>query len=212
MGKLVIVDECLVPRRLAWLYYVGPDSFAMLRGFRSTLRFQFDVSSTRIYERKILWDYTGDPIRCYSEWMVKKPVSRFSDMFWTIRFLGYCAKATKEGNFSLELYGEVKHTFEPSNWFLKYVWLLYGYLFYNQIRESYTKICRDYLNGFMNWTKEKYGLKTVDAPESSLEQMLEDQEAEKIRRMAMGARGAHAAPHPAMQPKEASQAPEEKHQ
>jgi hypothetical protein len=205
MGKFVIVDECLIPRRLAWLYYEGPDSFAFLKGFRATLRFQFDVSSTRIHERKLLWDYTGDPIRCYSEWFIRKEVSRFSEINWTLRFLGYAAKATKDGNFSLEVYGEVKHKFEPSNWLLKYVWLLYNYLFYNKIRDSYMILCRDYLNNFLNWGKEKYGMKTVDTAEASLEEMLREQETEKIRRMAQGAAKSHPA-------REAAESPKEMHQ
>ncbi|MFH0956941.1 MAG: hypothetical protein V1813_03690 [Candidatus Aenigmatarchaeota archaeon] len=205
MGKLVIVDECLIPRRFGWLYYEGPDSFSFLKGFRGTLRFQFDVSSTRIHERKLLWDYTGDPIRCYSEWFIRKEVSRFSEINWTLRFLGYSAKATREGNFSLELYGEVKHTFDPSNWLMKYVWLFYNYLFYNKIRDSYTVLCRDYLNNFLNWAKEKYGMRTVDTPEASLEEMLQEQETEKIRRMAQGAHRGHEA-------KEAGEAPKEMHQ
>ncbi len=180
MGKLVIIDECLVPRRLSWLYYKGPDSIGFLKNFRKTLRFQFDVSTTRCYEKKLLWDYTGDPIRYYDEWLVKKEVSRFTNLIFTIRALGYVSKAKQDGDFSLELYGEVNTSFDPNNWYMKYVWLLYNYLFYGKMRENYIITCRDYLNNFLNWCKEKYGMKTVTTSEATLEEMLEEQQSAKL--------------------------------
>jgi hypothetical protein len=184
MGKLVIVDECLIPRRIAWLYYKGPNPTDFLKNFRTTLRFQLDVSTTRSFERKFLWDYTADPIRFYDEWETRKELSRFTEMWISIRALGFVSKAKKDGDFSLELYGEVRHKFEPSNWFMKYIWLLYNYLFYAKLRDNYTRMCRDYINGFMNWCKEKYGMKTVTTPEATLEQVLEEQQTEKFMRRA----------------------------
>ena len=174
MGKLVITDECLIPRRLAWINYKGPEPIEFLKNFRKNLRFLFDVSSTRCMEKKLLWDYTGDPIRFYDEWYIKKELSRFSNMIVTLRALGYVSKGKKDGDFSLEIYGEIKNTFDPSNWFTKYVWIFYNYMFYAKMRESYSNICRDYINNFINWCKEKYGMKTVTTPEASLEELAEE--------------------------------------
>ncbi len=190
MGKLVIVDECLIPRRQAWIYYKGADPMGFLKDFRSTLRFQFDVSSTRCWERKLLWDYTGDPIRFYNEWKVMKEFSRFSTMWVELRALGFVSKAKKDGDFSLEIYGEVKHTFKPSNWFSKYIWLLYNHIFYNKLRERQTIMCRDYIEKFMNWCKEKYGMKAVTTPESTIDEMRDDEAMEKmIKKTGFGAPG-----------------------
>ncbi len=175
MGKLVIVDECLVPRRYVWIYYKGEDPIGFLKNFKETLRFQFDVSTTRCYERKLLWDYTGDPIRFYNEWKTRKELSRFSTMWTDLRALGFVSKGKKDGNFSLEIYGEVKHEFEPSNWFTKYIWVLYNYLFYNKLRERYVIICRDYLEKFMNSCKENYNMKTVTTPEAAIDELREDE-------------------------------------
>ena len=206
MGKLVIVDECLIPKRLAFIYYKGPNSMEFLKGIRGTLRFQFDVSTTRCYERKLLWDYTGDPIRYYNEWMLRKEVSRFSTIWFTLRALGYVSKSKQDGDFSLELYGEVKHEFEPSNWFTKYIWLLYNYIFYNKLRENYTILCRDYINNFLNWCKEKYGMKTVSTPEATLEEVLEEQQSEKLWGVTIGKKKSEEAV------KEAEQSPGGEHQ
>jgi hypothetical protein len=194
MGKLVIVDECLVPRRMSWLYYKGADPIGFLKDFRTTLRFQFDVSSTRCWERKLLWDYTADPIRFYNEWKVKKEFSRFTNMWVEIRALGFVSKGKKDGDFSLELYGEVKHQFEPSNWFTKYVWLLYNYMFYNKLRERYTTMCRDYIENFMNWCKENYDMKTVTTPEAAIDELREEEDMEDVmRRTGFGSPGHKAA-------------------
>ncbi|MCD6496525.1 MAG: hypothetical protein J7K54_04610 [Candidatus Aenigmarchaeota archaeon] len=178
MGKLVITDECLIPRRQTWIYYKGPNSIAFLKDFRKTLRFMFDVSSTRCYERKLLWDYTGDPIRFYNEWHVRKEFSRFSTMWVKLRALGYVSKADKSGDFSLEIYGEVKHEFGPTNWLTKYIWIFYNYMFYNKLRERYTAMCRDYIENFTNWAKENYGMRTVTTPEAKIDE-LHDQEWEE---------------------------------
>jgi hypothetical protein len=174
MGKLVFMDECLVPRRLSWLNYAGPDPIGFLKDFKTTLRFIFEVSTTRCRERKLLWDYTGDPIHFYDEWMIKKELSRFSDMWVSIRVRGYVNKAKKDGNFTMELYGEVQNKFSPSNWFTKYVWLIYNYMFYNKIRERYVQMCRDYINKYLNWCKEKHNLKTVTTPEAEIEEFEEE--------------------------------------
>jgi len=176
MARLFITDECLVPRRLTWLHYKGPDPIGFLRDFRTTLRFIFEVSTTRCMERKLLWDYTGDPIRFYSEWHVKKQFSRFTTMLVTIRALGYVSKGKQDGNFSMELYGELQHIFEPSGWFTKYVWIMYNYMFYNKMRERYTLMCRDYIQKYLNWCREKYNMKTVTTPEADVERFEEDME------------------------------------
>lgn len=178
MGKLVIVDECLVPKRLTWLKYKGPDPVGFLKDFKKTLRFIFEVSTTRCRELKLLWDYTGDPIRYYSEWQIVKELSRFSTMTVTIRVIGHVLKTKNEGDFSMELYGMSRHTFEPSNWFTKYTWLLYNYVFYNKMREKYTLMCRDYINNYLNWCKEKYNMTTVTTPEATLESF--ESEMEKV--------------------------------
>ncbi|MBN1896779.1 MAG: hypothetical protein JW789_03595 [Candidatus Aenigmarchaeota archaeon] len=174
MGKLVITDECLVPRRMTWISYSGPDPVGFLSNLRKNLRFIFDVSSTRCMEKKLLWDYTGDPIRFYNEWVVKKEFSRFTNMFVTLRALGYVSKGKKDGDFSLELYGEIKNSFGNVNWFTKYIWIFYNYMFYAKMRESYVHMCRDYINNFMNWCKEKYGMKTVTTAEASLEMLADE--------------------------------------
>jgi hypothetical protein len=174
MGKLLFIDECLVPRRLSFLHYRGPDPLGFMKDFKKTLRFIFEVSTTRCREKKLLWDYTGDPIRFYDEWWVHKELSRFSEMKVSIRIIGYVSKGKKDGNFSLEMYGEIKNTFSPSNWFTKYVWLIYNYIFYNKLRERYTHMCRDYINNYMSWCKENYNLKTVITPEAEMEEFEDD--------------------------------------
>ncbi|UCD03154.1 MAG: hypothetical protein JSV63_00780 [Candidatus Aenigmatarchaeota archaeon] len=210
MGKLVIVDECLVPRRYVWIYYKGEDPIGFLKNFRETLRFQFDVSSTRCWERKLLWDYTGDPIRFYNEWKTKKELSRFSTMWTDLRALGFVSKGKKDGDFSLEIYGEVKHEFEPSNWFTKYIWVLYNYLFYNKIREMQIKLCRDYLEKFMNWCKENYGMKTVTTPEAVIEELKEDELMEGLMRRTGMAPGTKRESEPEKEPETAESSPEVK--
>ena len=178
MGKLAFNDECLGPRRLGWLHYKGPDPIGFMRDFKKTLRFIFDISTTRCMQRKLLWDYTGDPIRFYNEWWLRKELSRFSEMWVSIRALGYVSKGKQDGNFSLELFGEIRNSFSPSNWFTKYIWIIYNYLFYNSLREKYILMCREYIRRYMTWCKEKYNLKTVGTPDADARAFEEEMEHE----------------------------------
>ena len=178
MGKLVFTDECLAPRRLGWLHYKGPDPVGFMKDFKKTFRFIFDISTTRCMQKKLLWDYTGDPIRFYNEWWLKKDLSRFSEMWVSIRIIGFVSKSKQDGNFSMELFGEIRNKFSPSNWFTKYIWLIYNYMFYNALREKYVLMCRDYIRKYMNWCKEKYNLKTVTTPEADVEAFEEEMEKE----------------------------------
>ena len=169
MGKLSFNDECLTPRRLNWLHYRGPDPVGFMKDFKKTFRFIFDISTTRCMQKKLLWDYTGDPIRFYNEWWLRKELNRFSEMWISIRVLGYVSKGKQDGNFSMELFGEIRNNFEPSNWFTKYIWLIYNYLFYNSLREKYILMCREYVRRYMNWCKEKHNLMTVTTPEADVD-------------------------------------------
>jgi hypothetical protein len=129
-------------------------------------------------ERKLLWDYTGDPIRYYNEWIVRKEFSRFTDMIVNLRVIGHVYKTKNEGDFSMEIYGRLENTFDPSNWFTKYIWLIYNYTFYNKLREKYTLMCRDYISSFLNWAKEKYGLRTAITAEAETKMFEEEMEKE----------------------------------
>jgi len=173
-SKLVIVDECLVPRRLTYLNYKGPDPMAFLKDYGTALRFIFDVSTTRVRQKKLLWDYTGDPIRFYIEHVINKEFSRFSTMIVSIRTIGHIYKTKNEGDFSTEMYGHIENTFDPSNWFTKYVWLFYNYIFYKKVREGYIQMCRNYIQAYLNWAKEKYNLKTVTTAEAEVANFEDD--------------------------------------
>ena len=70
------------------------------------------------------------------------------------------------------------NSFEPSNWFTKYVWLFYNYIFYNKLRNKYAETCRDYINNYMNWVKENYNLKTVKTAEDKRDFFREEMDKE----------------------------------
>jgi len=174
MAEFVIVDECLVPRRLTWMDYKGPDPLGFLKDFRKNLRFVFEVSTTRCEEKKLMWDYTGDPIHFYTEWLIRKELSSFTNMRVTIRIRGHVSKAKKDGDFTMEVYGEVENKFKPNNWFMKYVWIMYNKMFYGEMRKKYAHMCRDYINSYLNWCKEKHNMKAVTTPDHMKEEFEEE--------------------------------------
>lgn len=161
MGKLVIIDECITPRKFMYLYYEGPDPVAYLKHMMDVCRFHFEVSTTKVWHDRFMWDYTSDPIHFYDIWTVHKDLSRFTTMHVHIRTMGYKSKTKNEGNFTMELNGWLEHKFEPSNWLLKYTWILYSHLFYNKWRRQHIAICRDLIERFAELMKERYNLKSA---------------------------------------------------
>jgi hypothetical protein len=95
---------------------------------------------------------------------VKRKLSRFSTMMVDIKVQGNKSKATNIGEFVVELRGRLETKFEGTNLFLRTVWTLYSYLFYDRERKRYIDLCRSAILGFRNEIKQHFNLRVTSTP------------------------------------------------
>ena len=164
MAKLEITDQCLSPEPVLTMNYSGPDPWGVAKKIAGTIKPYFHVSSSGTNQTLINWDISGDPIKFYSIWWVKKSLSRFSFMKVNIRVQGTKSRTTNKGQFRLELDGILQTDFTGINPFLKTVWFIYSYLFYDRARQGFIEICRNFILGFRNEIKDHFNLKTTTIP------------------------------------------------
>jgi len=157
MGKKIeIEDDCFAPRRYIFINYSGPDPFAFARLERKLLRPIFEVSSSKIGEPRWMWDWTGDPIQFYLHWIIKKPMSRFTTFWYSIRVVGFKYKTKNEGKFRMEIEAVARHKFEADSKLKRLFFWIYWYLFYARIRQRQLELCKEYAERFINKIKEMY--------------------------------------------------------
>ena len=165
-NKIVIQEDCLSPSRWIWLEFSGKNPFSVASKIAGMLMPCFNVSSAGISETDFRWDNSGDPITYYFTWWVERGgsdgPSRWTKQKFNIKVQGTQTKESKEGRFTLQLFGTLTTKFGSSNPFLKGLFWLYDYLFYAKRRSQYLKDCEETLFEFREEIKKHFNLQTLD--------------------------------------------------
>jgi hypothetical protein len=157
MGKISIEDDCFAPRRTKWIEYSGPDPFVIGREGRDIMKPAFEIGTSSTGEPRFMWDWTGDPVQMYVHWSASKSYSRFTKFFISIRVVGFKSKSRNEGTFRMEIEPVLRHSFE-GNKLTMFLWWVYWYAFYNNVRRSMQYRCRDMAETYMGLVKNMYHL------------------------------------------------------
>jgi hypothetical protein len=163
LGKVEIVDDCLAPERYIHIKYSGPDPWGVVKKVSGLIRPYFHVSASGTSHYRLNWD-RSDPenIDFFSQWWVKRDFSRYSAMVIQLKAQGKFNKASNEGEFYLQFHGDVLTEFKGWNLFVKPVWLMYSYLFYNKARRQFIDKCRESVLGFRNEIKEHFNIEATE--------------------------------------------------
>ena len=78
-----------------------------------------------------------------------------------MRLVGFKYKTRNEGNFRMEVEASLEHSYDKSNWFLRIMWWLYWYLFYQKARMEYIDLCQDYADRFIAKIKDMYDIEST---------------------------------------------------
>ncbi len=162
--KIVIQEDCLAPSRWIWLDYNGKNPFSVASKVAGMLQPFFGVSSAGVSETDFRWDTSGDPIEFYFTWWVVRsdPFGRFTKQRFDIKTQGRQSKESKEGSFTLQLWGTLNTTFESSNPFARGLFFLYDYIFYARRRSEYLKDCEDTIREFRDEIKKHFNLQVLE--------------------------------------------------
>src|SRR3989338_3888066 len=161
MANLQINEDCLAPQHNVTLKYSGPDPWKVVKKLDDSIKPFFHVSSSGICHSRINWDITGDHNEFFSTWWAKKSFTDWTTMWVYIKVQGKEHKQTKQGEFSLDMTSELETKVEGWGIFLKPLWNIYSYLFYDRQRREYLLKCGNILKNFANEIKETFGLATT---------------------------------------------------
>lgn len=162
MAKIEVFDDCLSPARFIFLQYKGKNPFGAYSKIDGMLQRFFMVSSSGTAETDFRWDNVGPDDEFYVRWWVKKKFSSYTT-FWTHMVLqGKKNRERNEGEFTLQINGENRTTIDSKNPFLKGLFWIYMYLFYNSRRRDYLKQCNKLLYGLRDEMKEHFNLQELE--------------------------------------------------
>jgi len=164
MAKIEVMDECLTPEKYTYVRYTGKDPWKVAEKITDRVKPFFHVSSSGTNNWRLNWDMTGDVRTFYSLWWVKKSLSNFTEMKVDLKLQGEQHKDTKMGKFSLQLSGTLNTKFKAWGPFLRTLWYMYSYLFYNRVRRQYIKRCQSSIYNFKNEIKKEFGLEETEVP------------------------------------------------
>ena len=162
MGKIEIVDNCLAPEKDIFLNYKGANPWGVWKAIHGGIRPFFHISAVGMSNYDFKWDRSSpDFIEFFSKWWIKKNFSNHSTMRVDVKVQGKQFKSTNEGNFSVRITSDIVTNFEGWSVFLKPLWYMYSYLFYDKVRRRFIDRCREYSEGFKNELKEQFGLEST---------------------------------------------------
>ena len=162
-ADIEIVDDCFAPRRTRFIEYNGPDPLMWARAADKVLRSIWETSSTGVYEPRWMWDWSGDPIQLYYWKMAKhkRTTGRWSEIWVSIKMVGFKFKSKNMGSFKMEIEPMVRHKFR-GNKIEAFLWWLYWHIFYNKYRQQLIERCRDMTERLIGAIKEMYSLGHIE--------------------------------------------------
>ena len=161
MASVTIIDDCFAPRKFKIVNYEGPDPLKFYNKAGSLLKNIFEISTSKTGEPRFMWDWTGDPIQLFSHRVARKDFSRFTNMWFAIRVVGFKYKTKNEGNFKMEVEAMLEHKFDKTNWLVKILFWIYWYSLYQKTRQMQIALCQDYADRFIAKIKEMYDMKSA---------------------------------------------------
>lgn len=164
MAKIEIQDECLSPNIYIWFDYKGPNPWSVAKKIADSARMFFHLGASQFYHDRLNWDISGDPITFYSMWKFEKDFSAHVKQWVYLRVQGEKSKADGSGKFTMRMNSILCTTFEGWGIFLKPLYYIYSYLFFNRIKRKFIESCRQETIGFKNEIKEHFNVRVTEGP------------------------------------------------
>lgn len=95
------------------------------------------VEGGSVFEDKLKWDVSGDPVSFYGEWRGKYNFDGRSNAFFKIQVQGSQGAKDKMGKINITIKGSLETKFPFTTFLHRAVVLIYMYAFYNNQRRKY---------------------------------------------------------------------------
>jgi len=147
MPNWVIEDDCLAPEEELVIKYSGPNPFRTYHIIKDLLKKVLKIEAKDLWERDFKWDITSDPHGFFTRYYVNWGIDVRSHVLVEVVMEGkQPSDPTKNGEVRISVSGTLKTEYPQNNAFQRsalyklLVWI-YHWIYYNNVRRSYTEIC-----------------------------------------------------------------------
>ncbi|MDD5416423.1 MAG: hypothetical protein PHU12_00425 [Candidatus Aenigmarchaeota archaeon] len=146
-SKFSIKSDVLSPTASKTIEYTGNHPAQIFKMIPELIQDIFGIGTSKIWEDEIRWDTTGDPVSFYGKWRAKDSKDKFSTYWVEIEVTGQQNRERK-GNVKVKIKGNVTTELSYDIAFMKLLFEMYRYSFYEKQRKTYIDEVARGLNNF----------------------------------------------------------------
>lgn len=137
-----ITTDILAPSEKKTIEYSGFHPSRMIKLLPEILKSAMIIKPKDIFEDKIKWDVSADPISFYGEWHINYTFDARSKAKYKIVLQGSQGAKDKMGNIKITIKGSVETSFPFTTFLHRSVFWIYNYAFYNSQRRKYIEAAK----------------------------------------------------------------------
>lgn len=137
MADYKITTDILAPSDKKVIEYSGLHPSRIIKMMPDIIKDTLRVEGGSVFEDKIKWDVSGDPVSFYGDWRGKYPFDGRSSAFFKINVQGSQGAKDRIGKIKITIKGSVETKFPFTTPFHRSALWFYSYLFYNKQRREY---------------------------------------------------------------------------
>ncbi len=155
MPELQLKTDILAPKHIKTLKFSGYYPSRFLKIVPSIMKEIFKLTSTKLFEDKIQWDKSSDPIEFYGEWRGRDDKDARTSVWIKVKVHGIQREKDKNGEITIEITSTLFTKLPYSNFLEKMLVKTYSYLFYSEQRRNYIIKARRLLEVLENQLKKE---------------------------------------------------------
>ncbi len=137
MADYKIATDILAPSDKKVIEYAGLHPSRIIKMMPDIIKNTLKVEGGSVFEDKIKWDVSGDPVSFYGDWRGKYPFDGRTNAFFKINVQGSQGAKDRIGKIKVTIKGTVDTKFPSVTFLHKSLILIYMYAFYNNQRRKY---------------------------------------------------------------------------
>lgn len=158
MEDYKITTDILAPSDKKVIEYAGFHPSRIIKMMPDIIKDTLRVEGGSVFEDKIKWDVSGDPVSFYGDWRGKYPFDGRSNAFFKINVQGSQGAKDRIGKIKITIKGSVETKFPFTTPFHRSALWFYSYLFYNRQRREYIDMGKILVNRIEDEIRSAFNL------------------------------------------------------
>jgi len=157
-SKSSIATNLLAPAPAKTIQFVGKAPARIFDSVKDLMKDIFGMDSGSIWEDKIKWDTSSNPVSFYGLWRGKMGKDAYSKVWIEIEAAGTQSKEDGTGELSVKIKGKLETSFKHSTILHRGMFRIFKITFYKKQREQYMIDAVRKLNDFEDAIREQFEL------------------------------------------------------